>query len=162
MLLLGVRLLPAGHLGKVGKAHAECFLEVRVGEVLVKAGGVASGGVCCARLQCFQGKLCGSGQALLGGRRATSFAGATTAVHPTAALAAIFNIVGIHLVYHGWSSALPPAVAADSVDRKEDEATAKKARGRGGSTRFMNAIWGGDAESLSGRISLSCRPVRLS
>ena len=30
----------------------------------------------------------------------------------------------------------------------------KKARGRGGSTRFMNAIWGGDAESVSGRISL--------
>ena len=39
MLRLGVRLLPAGQLGKISKVHSECFMEVLVGEVLVKRAG---------------------------------------------------------------------------------------------------------------------------
>ena len=37
MLLLGISLLPAGHLGEISSAHTEHLEELRVGQVLVKA-----------------------------------------------------------------------------------------------------------------------------
>ena len=57
MLLLGISLLPAGHLLEISSAYTEHRVELRVGQVLVKARRVAAGGFRAARLKSFEGEL---------------------------------------------------------------------------------------------------------
>jgi len=64
MFLLCISLLPARHLGKISSAHSEHLLEVSVGQILVKARGIAAVGVRTARLQSLKGELSRRGQTL--------------------------------------------------------------------------------------------------
>ena len=57
MLLLGVDRLPTGHLREIGQSHTERFLEVGIGEILVKASLVAARGIGGTGLQSFEREL---------------------------------------------------------------------------------------------------------
>ena len=57
MLLLGVGLLPTGHLREIGQSHTERFLEVGIGEILEESSLVAARGIGSTGLQSFERKL---------------------------------------------------------------------------------------------------------
>ncbi len=65
MLLFGISLLPARHLAEISSAHSEHLLKFGVGQILMKARGIAEASFRTARLQSLEMELRRRGHTLL-------------------------------------------------------------------------------------------------